>query len=194
LNLSLFLRPLLRISKQFRLLANERKQGCSHRFWRLWKRQAYLAGTLERMMSRNISCHHRGFRLGDCRSSSAGRRPGAAHLLDSTADRQPHMSEKSTVCAACDCVDDDYYYSPEGAGPFCGERWASLTDADRSLLLEKRLEQYEAYREQLRALLLRAADAIPEGCRLRVWRPRCLSAYSAWGTELNPGAAKGGRA
>jgi hypothetical protein len=28
--------------------------------------------TLERTMSRNISCHHRGFRLDDCRSSSAG--------------------------------------------------------------------------------------------------------------------------
>jgi hypothetical protein len=116
--------------------------------------------TLERTMSRSISCHHRGFRLGDCRGTSAGRRPGAPHLIDSTADGQPHMSENFTLCAACDCVDDDYYYSLEGAGLFCGECWASLTDADQSLLLEKRLEQYEAYHEELKALLLRAADAI----------------------------------
>jgi len=115
---------------------------------------------LERPMSRNISCHHRSFRLGVCRSTSAGRRPGPPDLLDSTADGQPHMSENFTVCAGCDCVDDDYYYSLEGGGPFCGECWASLTDADQSLLLEKRLEQYETYHEELKALLLRAADAI----------------------------------
>jgi hypothetical protein len=70
------------------------------------------------------------------------------------------MSENPTVCAVCDCVDDDHYYSPEGAGPFSGECCTSLTDADQSLLLEKRLEQYEAYHEELKALLLRAADAI----------------------------------
>jgi hypothetical protein len=70
------------------------------------------------------------------------------------------MSESPTVCVSCDCVDDDYYYTLEGAGPFCGECWASLTDADQSLLLEKRLEQYEAYHAELKVILLRAADAI----------------------------------
>jgi hypothetical protein len=111
-------------------------------------------------MSRSISCHDRAFRLGDSRSISAGHRPGAPHLLDSTADGQSHMSENPTVCTVCDCVDDDYYYSLEGAGPFCREFWASLTDADQSLLLEEQPEQYEVYHEELKALVLRAADAI----------------------------------
>jgi hypothetical protein len=33
------------MSKRFRLLANERDQSCSHRLWRLRKRQAYRSTT-----------------------------------------------------------------------------------------------------------------------------------------------------
>jgi hypothetical protein len=36
--------------------------------------------TVECTMSRNISCHHRGYRLGDRRCSSAGSWRGAPHL------------------------------------------------------------------------------------------------------------------
>jgi len=68
-------------------------------------------------------------------------------------------NEQSTETVR-DCIDDDQYYSPGGAGPFCGECFQSLTDADQSLLLEKRLEQTEELVEKLRSLLSRATDAL----------------------------------
>lgn len=34
-------------------------------------------------------------------------------------------------CIICGCIDNDQYYSPGGKGPFCGECWEALTDADR---------------------------------------------------------------
>jgi hypothetical protein len=43
------------------------------------------------------------------------------------------MSDQLKPCVACDCVDNDQYYSPGGAGPFGGACWQSLTDADQSL-------------------------------------------------------------
>lgn len=58
------------------------------------------------------------------------------------------MSENLTPCIACDCVDDHTYYSLNGAGPFCRECWESLTDADQTLLLEKRLEKAEQALEE----------------------------------------------
>jgi recombinational DNA repair protein (RecF pathway) len=70
------------------------------------------------------------------------------------------MSSQLKPCVACDCVDDNQYHSPAGAGPFCSECWQSLTDADQSLLLEKRLEQTEELVETLRSLLTRATDAL----------------------------------
>ena len=63
------------------------------------------------------------------------------------------MSEQFTPCIACDCVDDDLYYSPQGAGPFCPDCWQSLTDPDQTLLLEKRLEASETQIERLKTEL-----------------------------------------
>ena len=53
------------------------------------------------------------------------------------------MSDKPTTCVACDCIDDEYFQTPAGAGPFCGDCWESLNDPDQSLLLEKRVANYE---------------------------------------------------
>jgi hypothetical protein len=72
------------------------------------------------------------------------------------------MSDQLKPCVACDCIDDDHYYSPGGAGPFCGDCWQSLTDADQSLLLEKRLEHTEERVEELQTLLKRATEALEE--------------------------------
>jgi hypothetical protein len=72
------------------------------------------------------------------------------------------MSDQLKPCVACDCIDDHQYYSPGGAGPFCGDCWQSLTDADQSLLLEKRLEQTEERVEELQSLLTRATEALEE--------------------------------
>ena len=58
------------------------------------------------------------------------------------------MSEDLTPCIACDCLDDDMYYTLDGAGPFCAECWGSLTDPDQTLLLEKRLEKAEQALEE----------------------------------------------
>jgi len=49
------------------------------------------------------------------------------------------MKEEPKVCVACDCVDDEYFQTPAGAGPFCCECWESLCDPDQALLLEKRV-------------------------------------------------------
>jgi hypothetical protein len=70
------------------------------------------------------------------------------------------MSDELEPCVACDCVDDDQYYTPGGDGPFCGECWQSLTDPDQSLLLEKRLGQTEDLVVRLQSLLFRATDAL----------------------------------
>jgi hypothetical protein len=32
------------------------------------------------------------------------------------------MKEEPKVCVACDCVDDEYFETPTGAGPFCGSK------------------------------------------------------------------------
>jgi hypothetical protein len=67
------------------------------------------------------------------------------------------MKEEPKVCVACDCVDDEYFQTPAGIGPFCGECCASLIDPDQSLLLEKRVAAYEVQAERLRKLLTEAA-------------------------------------
>jgi len=71
------------------------------------------------------------------------------------------------VCVACDCVDDEYFQTPAGAGPFCGECWESLCDPDQALLLEKRVAAYEVEVERLRGLLTRAANSLE--CAHRDW-------------------------
>ena len=58
------------------------------------------------------------------------------------------MTKDLTACIACDCLDDDMYYTLDGAGPFCAEWWESLTDPDQTLLLEKRLEKAEQALEE----------------------------------------------
>jgi hypothetical protein len=70
------------------------------------------------------------------------------------------MSDDLKPCVACDCVDDDQYYTPEGNGPFCGECWQALIDPDQTLLVEKRLGQTEDLVLTLQSLLGRAADAL----------------------------------
>jgi hypothetical protein len=52
------------------------------------------------------------------------------------------MKEEPKVCVACDCVDDEYFQTPAGAGRFCGECWESLCDPDQALLLERRVAAY----------------------------------------------------
>jgi hypothetical protein len=51
-----------------------------------------------------------------------------------------------------------------GAGPFCSECWDALTDADQSLLLEKRIEQYEKAFEEIKSVLEECLEylGIPE--------------------------------
>ena len=73
------------------------------------------------------------------------------------------MSEEAKVCSACDCVDDEYFQTPTGAGPFCGECWESLCDPDQALLLEKRVAAYEVEVERLKKLLSKAAEAVDFG-------------------------------
>ena len=75
------------------------------------------------------------------------------------------MKEEPKVCVACDCVDDEYFQTPAGTGPFCGERWESLIDPDQLLLLEKRAAAYEVEVERLRELLTRAANALESAHR-----------------------------
>jgi hypothetical protein len=70
------------------------------------------------------------------------------------------MSDELQLCVACDCVDDNHYYTPGGEGPFCGECWESLNDPDQSLLVEKRLAQTEDLLEELQDLLVRTGDAL----------------------------------
>ena len=70
------------------------------------------------------------------------------------------MSEKPTTCVACECVDDEYFRTPAGTGPFCGDCWESLCDPDQSLLLEKRVAAYEEEVEHLRDLLTRAVNKL----------------------------------
>ena len=77
------------------------------------------------------------------------------------------MKEEPKVCVACDCVDDEYFQTPAGAGPFCGECWESLCDPDQALLLEKRVAAYEVEVERLRGLLTRAANSLE--CAHRDW-------------------------
>jgi hypothetical protein len=64
---------------------------------------------------------------------------------------QLHKMKTPHVCAMCDCHHDveDSYFSLNGAGPFCNECWQSLTDADQSLLLDKRLADAEDKIEEL---------------------------------------------
>ena len=73
------------------------------------------------------------------------------------------MSEKAKACVGCDCVDDYYFETPTGAGPFSGECWESLCDPDQALLLEKRVAAYEVEVERLRELLNKAASAVDFG-------------------------------
>jgi len=80
------------------------------------------------------------------------------------------MSDQLKPCVACDCVDDVQYYSPAGAGPFCGECWQALTDPDQALLLEKRLGQTEDLVEKLQAFLVRATDVLEEYHAADGWR------------------------
>jgi hypothetical protein len=70
------------------------------------------------------------------------------------------MKEEPKVCVACDCVDNEYFQTPAGIGPFCGECWESLIDPDQSLLLEKRVAAYEVEVQRLKNLLTRAANAL----------------------------------
>jgi hypothetical protein len=80
------------------------------------------------------------------------------------------------VCIACDCVDDEYQFTPAGKGPFCGECFEALCDPDQALLTERRLEQSEnaligaradlegadKIIEHLSLLCVHAADALEE--------------------------------
>ena len=75
------------------------------------------------------------------------------------------MKEEPKVCVGCDCVDDEYFQTPAGIGPFCSERWESLSDPDQSLLLEKRVAAYEVEVEHLRDLLGQAAVTIESAHR-----------------------------
>jgi hypothetical protein len=75
------------------------------------------------------------------------------------------MKEEPKVCVVCDCVDDEYFQTPAGIGPFCSERWESLSDPDQSLLLEKRVAAYEVEVERLRKLLTEAAATIESSPR-----------------------------
>ena len=70
------------------------------------------------------------------------------------------MNDESTSCVACDCVDEELYYTASGAGPFCGECWVALNDPDQALLVEKRLELTEQRLEELQTLLTSATDAL----------------------------------
>ena len=72
------------------------------------------------------------------------------------------MSGDVKVCAACDCVIDEYFQTAAGAGPFCAECWQSLTDPDQSLLLEKRVAAYEVEAERFKELLTMAANQLEE--------------------------------
>ena len=102
------------------------------------------------------------------------------------------MKEEPKVCVVCDCVDDEYFQTPAGIGPFCSECWESLIDPDQhdlfalaqkllcfcsadivngiaqllgSLLLEKRVAAYEVEVERLRKLLTEAAATIESSPR-----------------------------
>ena len=75
------------------------------------------------------------------------------------------MKEEPKVCVGCDCVDDEYFQTPAGIGPFCRECWESLIDPDQSLLLEKRVAAYEVEVERLRKLLTEAAATIESSFR-----------------------------
>ena len=80
--------------------------------------------------------------------------------------RQPDEPPLSrNACVACDCVDDGYFQTPAGAGPFCGDCWESLNGPHQSLLLEKRVAAYEVEVERLRNLLTHAANEIESAHR-----------------------------
>jgi hypothetical protein len=63
------------------------------------------------------------------------------------------MKQPANLCVQCDCVSDpdDMYYTLASAGPFCGDCWAGLTDADQSLTMQKELERAEDKIEELQA-------------------------------------------
>ena len=57
------------------------------------------------------------------------------------------------VCLGCECVDEIFYWTTCGGGPFCGECWEALNDPDQAWASEKRLAQAEEKIEELQKQL-----------------------------------------